>query len=276
VAQSFAEEQNMESDISFDIGTVDDVMEHSVSVENATTNQLIEGSSEDNSLDFDLGDFDAGSSLKSTIEDANVADIANSSSNEFDLKADDMSDTTVVSELPSTDFDMDLSIPSESVESKLEQTNQITSNAMEEISFDLDFAEETPSKVSAQEVEKAVSEITFDLPHIEEPAVAKVEAVAEINGLEANTFDLSAIDLDLADAESELPVEKKSTKKAAKIISTVSDAGDSQDVNIKLDLVAAYIDMDDKEGARELLEEVLKEGGTQQQIRAQQLLDSLA
>ncbi|WP_366928760.1 FimV/HubP family polar landmark protein [Methylotenera sp.] len=34
--------------------------------------------------------------------------------------------------------------------------------------------------------------------------------------------------------------------------------------------------MDDKEGARELLEEVLKEGGTQQQLRAQQLLDSLA
>jgi pilus assembly protein FimV len=34
--------------------------------------------------------------------------------------------------------------------------------------------------------------------------------------------------------------------------------------------------MDDKEGARELLEEILKEGGPQQQSRARELLDSLA
>jgi len=33
--------------------------------------------------------------------------------------------------------------------------------------------------------------------------------------------------------------------------------------------------MDDKEGARELLEEVLKEGGPQQKSRAEQLLASL-
>ena len=51
---------------------------------------------------------------------------------------------------------------------------------------------------------------------------------------------------------------------------------ESEDVNTKLDLVTAYIDMGDKEGARELLDEVLKEGGAQQRERAQQMLSGLA
>jgi pilus assembly protein FimV len=116
------------------------------------------------------------------------------------------------------------------------------------------------------------TEISFDLPHIEEPVTSVAETSSKSDALEANTFDLSSIDLDLADTEPELPVEKSAVKTASPAV----DSSESQDVNIKLDLVAAYIDMDDKEGARELLEEVLKEGGIQQQVRAQQLLDSLA
>jgi pilus assembly protein FimV len=71
-------------------------------------------------------------------------------------------------------------------------------------------------------------------------------------------------------------VEKPASKETANLASEVAHEAESQDVNIKLDLVAAYIDMDDKEGARELLEEILKEGGPQQQSRAKELLNSLA
>jgi pilus assembly protein FimV len=74
--------------------------------------------------------------------------------------------------------------------------------------------------------------------------------------------------LDLGETESELFTESPAP--------AASVEPEPQDVNVKLDLVAAYIDMDDKEGARELLEEVMKEGGTTQKARAQQLLDSLA
>jgi pilus assembly protein FimV len=117
------------------------------------------------------------------------------------------------------------------------------------------------------------SKISFDFPSIEEPIVAKDEAITESVELEANAFDLSDIDLNLADAESELLLEKPTPKKTTDALSGMSE---SPDVNIKLDLVAAYIDMDDKEGARELLEEILKEGGPVQQLRAKELLDSLA
>jgi pilus assembly protein FimV len=51
---------------------------------------------------------------------------------------------------------------------------------------------------------------------------------------------------------------------------------ESADVDTKLDLVTAYVDMGDAEGARDLLEEVLREGGPKQREQAKKLLDSLS
>jgi len=47
------------------------------------------------------------------------------------------------------------------------------------------------------------------------------------------------------------------------------------EVGTKLDLARAYVDMGDPEGARSILDEVLKEGSASQKQEAQQLLDSL-
>jgi pilus assembly protein FimV len=77
-------------------------------------------------------------------------------------------------------------------------------------------------------------------------------------------LDLSGISLDLEEA-------------APSTIAATS--GESEDglaeVATKLDLARAYVEMGDKDGAREILEEVLKEGGAQQQADANQLLASL-
>ena len=48
-----------------------------------------------------------------------------------------------------------------------------------------------------------------------------------------------------------------------------------QEVATKLDLAKAYEEMGDKDGARELLNEVAKEGDAAQQAQAQQMLASL-
>ncbi|MGH8616622.1 MAG: FimV/HubP family polar landmark protein, partial [Burkholderiales bacterium] len=48
------------------------------------------------------------------------------------------------------------------------------------------------------------------------------------------------------------------------------------DVQTKFDLAKAYQEMGDKDGAREILQEVMKEGDAAQQAEAKQLLDSLA
>jgi pilus assembly protein FimV len=47
------------------------------------------------------------------------------------------------------------------------------------------------------------------------------------------------------------------------------------DVQTKFDLAKAYQEMGDKDGAREILREVIKEGDATQQSEAKQLLDSL-
>ena len=93
------------------------------------------------------------------------------------------------------------------------------------------------------------------------------ERVVSTNLDEIPELDLSSISLDLDD----------DSKLGEPDVTSMDDlSGESAEVNTKLDLVGAYIDMDDIEGARELLEEVLKEGGPGQRQQAQKLLAGLA
>jgi pilus assembly protein FimV len=48
-----------------------------------------------------------------------------------------------------------------------------------------------------------------------------------------------------------------------------------EEVNTKLDLARAYMEMGDKEGAREILDEVIREGDAQQKQEADTLIASL-
>ncbi len=76
----------------------------------------------------------------------------------------------------------------------------------------------------------------------------------------ANELDLSSISLDLGGAPSD------------------GGAGGGekwQEVATKLDLAKAYEEMGDKDGARDLLNEVMKEGDAAQQAQAQQMLAAL-
>jgi len=54
-----------------------------------------------------------------------------------------------------------------------------------------------------------------------------------------------------------------------------AEAPTMSEVGTKLDLARAYIDMGDPEGARSILEEVLKEGSASQRQQAEKLLAGL-
>lgn len=145
-------------------------------------------------------------------------------------------------------------------------------------SLDLDAADPVSKVDQAFEAlgdGNVTDEISFDLPAAPEDETPALEITASDKD-EANTFDFSSISLDLGDdsAVDEALVEEDTQDELIEI--GAAAASENQDVDIKLDLVAAYIDMDDKEGARELLEEVLKEGGPQQRLKAEQLIASLA
>ena len=98
---------------------------------------------------------------------------------------------------------------------------------------------------------------------------------------DANTYDLSTISLDLNDgAETGTTTVSHDDVVNEKTIESEHESaqvvGEPIEVETKLELVVAYIEMDDKEGAKELLDEVIKEGGKKQRKRAEELLAKLA
>lgn len=129
-------------------------------------------------------------------------------------------------------------------------------------------AAEMPGEVEEIVIEQPVAEaggLDFDFDIDMEPA-ASPEPASEAPAQTLPDLDLAAISLDMNEAKPEVA-------EAADEI-TLSGA-ESPDVDTKLDLVTAYMDMGDTEGARELLEEVRREGGPMQRERAQKMLDSL-
>ena len=101
--------------------------------------------------------------------------------------------------------------------------------------------------------------LNFDLPDLDVPATSddtlKLDLGMEEDNDPDSKFDFSGLDLDLGE----------------------SSAGDLEmdEVGTKLDLARAYVEMGDKEGAREILNEVMAEGNELQKGDAKGMLSSL-
>jgi pilus assembly protein FimV len=152
------------------------------------------------------------------------------------------------------------------------------------IDFDLGSAT-TPPPARTPDPDATVAALDFDLniggeekkPYVPEPALAPVAESA--SGLD---FDLN---LDLG-GDKAIPDQTASAMDLSSISLDLGSAGDPggaassndpkwQEVATKLDLAKAYEEMGDKDGARELLSEVMKDGDAAQKGQAQQLLTKL-
>lgn len=113
-------------------------------------------------------------------------------------------------------------------------------------------------ELAALPVEESPLDFDFRLDQEETPAPSKAKGVA------APDLDLSGISLDMGEPGS------------AKVAPTdLPDDFGTQEVSTKLDLARAYVDMGDVEGARDILQEVLKEGAAEQLEDARKLLAEL-
>lgn len=106
------------------------------------------------------------------------------------------------------------------------------------------------------------NDFNFDIPTITPEASYMGKNLGE-----ASIYDLSSINLNLNDDVASNSAERSFD---------VGGASEPIEVDTKLELVTAYIEMDDKEGAKELLAEVMKEGGATQRQRAKALLEKIA
>lgn len=108
-------------------------------------------------------------------------------------------------------------------------------------------------------VEADTQSLNFDLPDIDLPAEEddslKLDLGLEEDNGPDSKFDFSGLDLDLGGSD--------------------ENALELDEVGTKLDLARAYVEMGDKEGAREILNEVLAEGSDKQKSDAEGMLSSL-
>jgi len=90
------------------------------------------------------------------------------------------------------------------------------------------------------------------------------------------TNELSDLNSSLADIDLDLGDKPEITPHAVNENAVVDTDMQWREVATKLDLAKAYLEMDDSEGARDILEEVLREGDLEQQSAARSMLDKIS
>jgi pilus assembly protein FimV len=144
-------------------------------------------------------------------------------------------------------------------------------------------APEIPDTVMEFAAEPPTQELDLNFPVLEE--VAKAEpAPIEVKKDQSLDFDLSGFDLNIPEPSAAPPAAAAAPKAGTMDFSgldlDLSDVGASaedefDEVATKLDLARAYLEMGDKEGAREILQEVINEGNDKQKSDAKGIMASL-
>jgi pilus assembly protein FimV len=211
--------------------------------------------------DFDLGDTIPGAGAASEIAVANDFDMANLAK-EFDLPAIPAApeETSPATELEDPLFDLD--------------------------SMDFGLADDVkaaPAESGAPAAEPApalsLEDELFGLPELPTATPAPVDTAdyAPHDMLEPATvepaFDLGGFDLDLPGESNALP---DLETVAAPVAAPAELTATHMEMETKLDLAIAYQEIGDKEGARELLEEVIKGGNSEQVSKANAMRAQLA
>ena len=198
----------------------------------------------DNGLDFDL---DLGSS-----QEVDTQEMATAGKEEeepvFDLGALEDTGTLSLDDLTSELVDTEDEAPLELPEELNEDTLSQMAEELEETV--IDFSGNEQAAVAEQGLDE------LDLGDEQVPA----ELTAEFDVTTDTSAEVSSLEQP-EPGEPELPADD------------VIPQGD--EVNTKLDLARAYVDMGDSEGARDILDEVVEEGSETQQDEARKLMQAL-
>jgi len=236
--------------------------------------------SEIEDINFDF--LDSPSTASATVEEPKAEEPVESKSDDMslDMPSLDMPPLDIPAATPAPAAEMPaLEIPSLDLPSEKKQDEPVPSLEMPSLDMRaLDVPEPEPVAVAAAapEMEPALAAVVTDNLDVAEehpvaaPAVVTAAAKAEPEAME---FDLSGITLELNPEEGKSGLVQETYG--------VHDTGNAEDYSnnaemaTKLDLAVAYQEIGDKEGARELLEEVVKGGSPDQSEKARNLLAKL-
>jgi pilus assembly protein FimV len=163
---------------------------------------------------------------------------------------------------PDVDFDLagssSASAPAPSFDLDLDAQKAAESSMPPSSGLDFDLAPSAPpaTDVTAEPVKEEKPSFDFDLSGLEFPGSKPSEAApAAAASSSSSSFDLADLNLDSG--------------------SSGGGGGGDEAVGTKLELAKAYLEIGDKDGAREILQEVAKEGSPAQMEEAQKLIASL-
>lgn len=241
----------------------------------------------DSSLDFDLSVF--GGNVGESHEDTEKSADEDYADLDFDLSVFDLDEPGVTekpedvstneNEVESLDFDLSVSVNEEPANDQTlaEKVDEnVNTEEIESIDFDLtvdtiDASDNTVDLSSEVETVESLDDFDFDFSsditpsEIELPDSVENEQVAE--GVES--FDEFDFDFDT-------PVQSPDSKsEVGSESSDVSDLTDMDELETKMDLAKAYIDMGDTGSAKKIAEEVLDKGNVDQKKLAQDIIDQL-
>ncbi len=233
----------------------------------AATQAPIPAADAEHFLDFDLGGLSMDSTTAPTAAPAEPAaaepfDLA------FDLEAPPSSATDAPAAAPSSepapltadDFAMDFGLDLPTTAPAIDVPTTAPAAAADPLAeldmMDFDLPGVTPAETAAPATaapEPVLDVSDFAMPDFPELDIAATQAPSAPPT--AADFDLSGIDLDLIGSNAKLaPAEGGEEMSALQM-----------EMDTKLDLAIAYQEIGDKEGARELLDEVIR-GGTSDQV----------
>jgi pilus assembly protein FimV len=188
---------------------------------------------------------------------------------------------------PDLDFDLDSAPASQPVQS---------APADSAMSFDLDLGAEKPSQPDLSVGGAAAPALDFDLAPSSPATDSSLAAEAPKDEKPAFDFDLSGLDFpdssmppaasvgavpdpnlsfDKTIATAAAQTQTASLNLADLSLDDGAGAEANDAVTTKLELAKAYLEIGDKDGAREILQEVAKEGSAAQKDEAQRLIASL-
>ena len=249
----FSAEESVES---FDVESVEsDDISFEAEVEAEVE---VEADAEDSGLDFSLDDeaLDLDASLDL---DMDLAEEDLEFDSDLDVDVEPISDFAEAEE----SLDVDLGTDGDTVDSDIAESD-------DGLEFDLDVDAELDLPESAPESEA-------DDLELDSSAAAQLADELDLDG----DFDLD-IDIDegAGDATVVMAPVVESVPKVAEAanedkVEEMDFLTDADEISTKLDLARAYIDMGDRDGAKDILDEVMIEGTNDQQGDAKELLAKL-
>lgn len=239
----------------FDLGDIED---DSASELDMDFDAPLEESSEEMSFDLPSLEDEASDELEFDLSETDAlaapAELESLDELEFDLGETDALETPAELSFDD-DEEEEFSLDIEASELDLEDSSE-TAEAGLDLDFDMSMDAESEEAAPVSKAEDADSDLDMDFS-----LDMSEETEAAVDSEEGGEFDLSAeaADFDLSADEDMGGMD-------------LSEPLDADEVNTKLDLARAYLDMGDHEGARDILEEVVAGGNAGQKQEAEELM----